>query len=240
MCLECDTTSHIEGSELQSISAGLTAMTAVYVGVLLLSVVVAVPAAATANSLSPNLLPQDCGRRVVSLDQPRPLIVRAGNATALYGEFPWQARILVPQGRHLGHQCGGIIITRRHVLTAAHCLDRVKLASIEVRVGHLQFGNFDSAEQAFGVTGFYMHYQFGNGSAYANDIALLRLRVRRGVGIEFGPFVQPACLPEYFARYEPDTVCEVSGWADIGWRVHLGDTARGVGAPGDRQVLLNI
>ena len=130
MCLGCDTATRIQGSELQSISVDLTAMAARYhLSVLLLSVMVAVPAAGvgTLNSRRPDLLPENCGRGVEPLDVSRPLIVGAGNTTAYYGQFPWQARIEVPMGerRRYGHKCGGIIITSRHVLTAAHCIDHV-------------------------------------------------------------------------------------------------------------------
>ena len=233
-------TAQLAVSELQGASVVLATMVA-WLKIVLLAVVVAVPASAfgtigigTSNNRRPDLLPVDCGRRVVQPDAiNRPYVVGTGNESAFYGEFPWQARIEVPKGDRgrYGHQCGGIIITSRHVITAAHCIDRVPFASIEVKVGDLRFDRFESAEQVFGVTGFYVHHQFGNGSAFAYDIALLRLKVRRGVGIQFGPYVQPACLPEADTKYEPDTVCEVSGWGQTADGGPISETLRGALVP---------
>ena len=187
----------------------------------------------TLNSRRPDLLPEDCGRGVEPLDVSRPLIVGAGNTTAYYGQFPWQARIEVPMGerRRYGHKCGGIIITSRHVLTAAHCIDRVPLATIDVRVGDLRFGLRDPNEQAFAVASIYVHHQFGDGTPFANDIALLRLKVRHGVEIKFSRFVQPACLPDIGTKYEPDTVCEVSGWGKTTDGGPISETLLGVSVP---------
>ena len=171
----------------------------------LLAVVVAVPAAAagTSNSRMPDLLPADCGHRLVQPDISRAQLVDNGNTTAYayYGQFPWQARVVVynRRSRKYEHQCGGIIVTRRHVLTASHCVNRLKLTSLRVLVGDLQFGTRDSNEQVFAVASFYVQrrvFRFGSGASLANDIALLQLKLRRGVGIKFGRFVQPACLPE--------------------------------------------
>ena len=205
-------------------------------GVFLLAAALLVPAAGAgiANSRRPDLLPRDCGRRLLSpADIVTPFIVGTGDVTAYYGEFPWQAHIEAykPESRTYGHQCGGIIITRWHVLTAAHCVDHVSLSSMQVRVGDLQLGRTEGAEQVYGVANFLIHNEFGQGTNYANDIALLYLNVRHGVGIEFGRFVQPACLPEADTKYEPDTVCEVSGWGKTSDGAPVSETLRGASVP---------
>ena len=210
-------------------------MAAVIVTVVLLAAVQALEAAVvTLNSQHPDLLPSDCGRRLVTLaDVSQPLIVGNGNVTAFHGQFPWQARIEVykREARNYVHQCGGIIITQKHVITAAHCIDHIALRHIVVRVGDWQFGGHDIDEQEFGVSGFRVHSQFGQGTSFANDIALLRLRVRRGIGIEFGRFVQPACLPDADTIYEPHTVCEVSGWGKTSDGALVSEKLNGVSVP---------
>ena len=203
---------------------------------IVLLVLVMAPAAVTKtlNSQWPELLPQDCGWRALEPDHfSIPRIVGNGNTTADYGQFPWQARIVVSQGGPLGyrHQCGGVIITRLHVLTAAHCVDDVGQRSMLVRVGDWKFGRRDEAEQEFGVADFHIHKQYGVSTSLANDIALLLLKERRGFGIEFSLFVQPACLPNADTEYEPNTACEVSGWGRTADGGPLSETLRGVTVP---------
>ena len=213
------------------------AMAAVIVTVVLLAAVLPLEAAVvTLNSQHPDLLPAECGRRLVTLaDVSQPLIVGTGNITTFHGQFPWQARIEVYKSErsYVGyvHQCGGIVITRQHVLTAAHCVDHIALRNIVVRVGDWQFGIHDSYEKEFDVSDFLAHSQFGLPKSFSNDIALLRLRVRRGVGIEFGRFVQPACLPEADTIYESHTECEVSGWGKTADGAPISEKLNGVKVP---------
>ena len=119
------------------------AMAAVSVTVVLLAAVQALEAAVvTLNSQHPDLLPSDCGRRLVTLaDVSQSRIVGNGNVTAFHGQFPWQARIEVykREARNYVHQCGGIVITQKHVITAAHCIDHIALRHIVVRVSDWQF-----------------------------------------------------------------------------------------------------
>lgn len=42
-----------------------------------------------------------------------------GGDDAQFGEFPWQ--VLIKIG---GRQCGGTLVNRQHVVTAAHCVLR--------------------------------------------------------------------------------------------------------------------
>lgn len=53
-----------------------------------------------------------CGK---SVGKPMPRIV--GGDDALFGEFPWQVLVKIAS-----HQCGGSIINRRFIVTAAHCV----------------------------------------------------------------------------------------------------------------------
>ena len=204
------------------ISVAQSTMAAGPVLVLLAAALLApVATAGTLNSrrldLDLDLLPQDCGRRLVTLrETSRGFIVGTGNTTAFYGQFPWQARIEV-YAKELGayvHKCGGIIITKWHVLTAAHCVSAVSHDHTYVRVGDLEHGRSDgSSEREYGVAAIYIHDKYSQGTNYANDIALLTLKAdRSGQGIKFDKYVQPACLPDSNTIYQTDSVCEVSGW----------------------------
>ena len=63
-----------------------------------------------------NLFP-DCGVTVTKK------IV--GGSTAAKGKWPWQILMLVRYRSNRVKLCGGVIISRNCVLTAAHCVDEV-------------------------------------------------------------------------------------------------------------------
>ena len=188
----------------------------------------------TLNSQWPDLLPRDCGRRQVMWhDLARPLVVGEGNTTAFYGQYPWQARIKVFSWAAGGyvHRCGGIVVTRQHVITAAHCVGAFGIHSLKVTAGDWRFGMHDDAEQELLVSNIYIHRNFGRRTSYENDIALLLLKESRGTTIDFGPFVQPACLPVANTEYVWNMECEVSGWGRTADGAPTSDILRGVALP---------
>ena len=80
------------------------------------------------------LLPRHptCGRRQTSLTDVTYVDKVVGGETVLRGEFPWQAQIQMSDNNGTWrHACGGVIISERFVLTAAHCLQE-KLSAYEV------------------------------------------------------------------------------------------------------------
>ena len=208
----------------------------VSVVVLVLLVLLVEPAdvTETLNSQWPELLPWDCGRRQVDWhDLARPRVVGEGNATAYYGQYPWQARIKA-LNRAVGgyvHRCGGIVVTRQHVLTAAHCVVELGPHSLKVTAGDWQFGKHDGAEQELQVANVHIHRKYGRRTSHNNDIALLLLKESRGTTLNFGPFVQPACLPGADTEYVWNTECEVSGWGRTADGGPISDILRGVMVP---------
>ena len=42
------------------------------------------------------------------------------------GQLPWQAIVLAKDAENKGKICGGAIVSRFHVLTAAHCVEKEK------------------------------------------------------------------------------------------------------------------
>lgn len=56
-----------------------------------------------------------------------------GGRPAEPDEWPWMAALLREGYSYVW--CGGVLITDRHVLTAAHCLEKLKKDEIFVRLG---------------------------------------------------------------------------------------------------------
>ena len=82
------------------------------------------------------LLPRHpvCGQRLVESQNVATVDRVVGGKSALRGQYPWQAQIRAFNDtvKAWGHYCGGVIISERFVLTAAHCMT-LALTKYEVR-----------------------------------------------------------------------------------------------------------
>ncbi|KAK0418495.1 hypothetical protein QR680_013592 [Steinernema hermaphroditum] len=80
-----------------------------------------------------------------------------GGSRAVRGQFPWQVFLLMTSREGGQYICGGSLLTTRHVLTAAHCTEKL-VAPSRAMVGLV---NIDSAQWTPGV-------QIRNVRSYAN------------------------------------------------------------------------
>ncbi|KFB35241.1 hypothetical protein ZHAS_00001384 [Anopheles sinensis] len=112
----------------------------------------------------------------------------AGGEPAENGEFPHHALLgykKIGTEREYKFECGGTLISDRHVLTAAHCFKseypsivRLAVYDIEKDYGH-----------EVPVEGFLRHPNHSHFNVY-HDIALVKLENR----VYFTPSIRPACL----------------------------------------------
>ena len=114
---------------------------------------------------------------------------------------PWQVSLSLGPGIAL---CGGTIISKYHVLTAAHCVVRgenktLKPQQITVRVG----SSFLKGGKVFNVSKIFTNGYKDNCTTkqgcieVKNDIAILKLKCP----VKFGPTIQPVCLPSNETEY---------------------------------------
>lgn len=104
-------------------------------------------------------------------------------------EVPWLVFIYVHSNTSKGNACGGSIITRNVILTAAHCLNtypRPKKVSV-------WFNSTTFRGNVLQATKMVMHPRFvGNFVDKLHDIALLKLPLK----LKFNSIMKPVCLPE--------------------------------------------
>ncbi|CAN7974831.1 unnamed protein product [Ixodes persulcatus] len=132
-------------------------------------------------------------------------IVGGSDATPL--EFPWQISLRI-SGQHI---CGGSIINKQHILTAAHCIleDHTSASYYTVVVGDQKLNTVDPNEKAFSIQSYTIHPKW-NKDTVNYDYAILKLNTP----LDFSgaqKALMPICLPEKNQVFDNRT-CTATGW----------------------------
>ncbi|XP_063235397.1 venom protease-like [Bacillus rossius redtenbacheri] len=130
-----------------------------------------------------------------------------GGQPADLKEWPWMVALVRAPDLQF---CGGVLVTDRHVLTAAHCVQSMELKSLRVRLGEYDLSTTsESPSRDFGVAEVRAHEAYAAAS-YENDIALLRMSRPTA----FNNYIWPVCLPPPAASYSGKQAV-VIGWGTV-------------------------
>ncbi|NXO66736.1 TMPS2 protease, partial [Phainopepla nitens] len=127
-----------------------------------------------------------------------------GGSGAVLGQWPWQVSLHV-QGTHV---CGGSIITRHWIVTAAHCVEGRFSDPHSWRV----YAGILNQDEMFLRSGYRVqqiisHPDYDTDSK-DNDVALMKLETP----LSFSETVRPVCLPNPGMMFQPNQQCWISGW----------------------------
>ncbi|XP_064633163.1 serine protease 27-like isoform X2 [Lineus longissimus] len=148
----------------------------------------------------PKVTEFECGVSKFGADAMKWRIV--GGRDADHGEYPWQVSIL-----YLGvHWCGGTLINRDWVMTAAHCFISKPARDFSIILGQHRLNDDDKTEQHIGISKIIDHpeYHFHDTE---HDLSLVKLS-HAGT---YNDYVIPACLPGKEEVFE-GMFCTVTGW----------------------------
>ncbi|XP_039738197.1 plasminogen [Pteropus medius] len=147
------------------------------------------PVSSSFNCGKPKVEPKKCPGRVV------------GGCVANPHSWPWQISLRTRFGKHF---CGGTLIAREWVLTAAHCLERSsRPSSYKVILGAHKELNLEADVQEIEVAKLFLE-------PTRADIALLKLSRPATITEK----IIPACLPSANYVVADRTECYITGWGE--------------------------
>ncbi|OCT78375.1 hypothetical protein XELAEV_18029484mg [Xenopus laevis] len=149
-----------------------------------------------------------CGKRPL-FDKKAPRII--GGVKSPPGKWPWMVSLQKPVGKEFLHFCGGTIIDKKWVLTAAHCFKfltgKDTVSSWRIVLGASKLSAHGKDIQIRKITKLIVHENY-DPLKEANDIALILM----DKAITFTDYVQPACFPAESVNLDTKTDCFVAGW----------------------------
>jgi len=130
-----------------------------------------------------------------------------GGEVAAPHSWPWQISLQYRSGSRFYHTCGGSLIKKGWVMTAAHCVDSSR--TWRVILGEHELYSDTGNEQTISVAQVYIHPLWdASRLSSGNDVALLRLASEATLN----SYVQLASLPPSGQILPHNNLCYVTGW----------------------------
>ncbi|XP_046144258.1 transmembrane protease serine 9-like [Osmia bicornis bicornis] len=167
----------------------------------------------------PSKRPNVCNNCVCGVGRKTRIV--GGNVTNI-SEYPW----IVSFSKQGTFYCAGSLITRRHVLTAAHCLEGFETRSIKIILADTDRPNVEKNAIIRRIKSVAIHEDFHT-YTFNNDIAIVEL----DRPVDLSGIVRTACLPEDKAIDYTGATATVIGWGRTGENQPVSDELRKVNLP---------
>ena len=131
-----------------------------------------------------------------------------GGHNTYFGQHPWQAAIIKQSFLSKRISCGGALIGKRWVLTAAHCVYNTSPSQMRIRLGdwNVREQSEKFPHEDFEVERKEIHPDY-KPATFQNDLALVRLKRE----VVYKEHIIPVCLPDFQEEFEGEKAT-VIGW----------------------------
>ncbi|XP_020789112.1 chymotrypsin-like elastase family member 2A [Boleophthalmus pectinirostris] len=146
-----------------------------------------------------------------------PIVSRVvGGVDARPKSWPWQVSLQYQSGGSFYHTCGGTLISRDWVLTAAHCIGS---RTYRVYLGKYNLEQNEAGSIAISPGKIIVHENWDS-ARIRNDIALIKL----ATPVNYSDSIMPACLPPRGDVMPNNYPCYVTGWGRLWTGGPIADT----------------
>ncbi|KAM4632608.1 serine protease 27-like [Discoglossus pictus] len=130
-----------------------------------------------------------------------------GGKDSLQGKWPWTIALFIGNS----HTCGGSLISKTFVLTAAHCFARYTIEDLKVFIGTHNLSSLHvSPSISRKVKTVTIHPKY-KGEATSGDLALVEL----DAPVTYNNYILPICVPSSDQELPSGKMCWVAGWGNV-------------------------